>query len=81
MKITLTKDEVEDILNDDYIEGKFKKHHRHNGGHQEVIFLRDNRHYLFTYLWFEDDGIEWDDNYEAQEVVEAEKVVKYWKYI
>ena len=81
MKITLTKAEVSDILDGKYKKGDFEKHYRHNGGYQDVIFERDLKFYMFTYLWFEDDGISWEDPYEAVEVVEAEKVVKYWKVV
>jgi hypothetical protein len=81
MKITLTKAEVQEILDGKYIKGDFEKHHRHNGGYQDVIFGRDNKHYLFTYLWFEDEGVYWEDAYEASEVVESEKVIKYWKTV
>lgn len=81
MSITLSKTEVSEILDGDYIKGDFSKHHRHNGGYQDVIFKRDGKHYMFTYLWFEDDGVYWDETYEAQEVIEAEKTVKYWKFV
>ena len=81
MKITLTKKEVQDILDGDYIKGDFEKHYRHNGGYQDIIFKKDNKHYTLTYTWFEDDGIYWNDDYEATEVIEAEKVIKYWKVV
>ena len=81
MSITLTKAEVRAILDGDYIKGDFEKHHRHNGGYQDVIFEREGKKYLFTYLWFEDEGIYWDDNYVANECAEAEKTVKYWKLL
>lgn len=81
-RITLTKDEVCDLISsDDYIRGDFEKHHRHNGGYQDIIFKRGDKHFLLTYLWFEDDGIYMDDHYDAFEVVEAEKVIKYWKLV
>lgn len=79
MKIKLTKQDVQKILDSEYIKGDFEKHYRHNGGYQDIIFKKDDKHFLFTYLWFEDDGIYWDDEYEAIEVVEAEKMIKYWK--
>ena len=82
MKITLTKKEVSDILDTrGIIEGDFEKHYRHNGGYQDIIFQRDDKHYMFTYLWFEDEGISWENQYEATEVVQAEKLVKYWKVV
>ncbi len=81
MKITLSKEEVSDILDGEHIKGEFEKHYRHNGGYQDVIFKRGDKYYLFTYLWFEDDGIEWMDKYVATEVVEVEKIVKYWKVV
>lgn len=81
MKIKLTKKDVQNILDGEYIKGYFEKHYRHNGGNQEIIFKKDDKHYLFTYLWFEDDGIYWSDEYEATEVVEAEKIIKYWKIV
>ena len=80
-KITLSKKEMQDVLDGDYIKGDFEKHYRHNGGYQDVIFKRDDKTYLATYVWFEDEGISWDDTYEATEVVEAEKTVKYWKLV
>lgn len=79
--ISLTKSEVQEVLDGEYIKGDFDKHYRHNGGYQEVIFKRGDKHYRFIYLWFEDDGISWEDTYEANEVVEAEKVIKYWKTV
>jgi hypothetical protein len=81
MTLTLTKDEVRKILDGEYVKGDFEKHYRHNGGYQDVIFTRDGKHYQFTYLWFEDEGVYWDNTYEATEVVEAERVVKYWKKV
>lgn len=81
-RITLTKNEVCDLIDsDNYIRGDFEKHHRHNGGYQDIIFAQDGKRWLLTYLWFEDEGIYWDDNYDAYEVVEAEKVIKYWKLV
>ena len=79
--ITLTKKQVSDILDGEYVSGDFEKHRRHNGGYQDIIFKKDGKNYLLTYLWFEDDGVYWDDLYEAVEVVEAERVVKYWKTV
>jgi hypothetical protein len=81
--IKLTKADVNEILDErKYVKGDFEKHHRHNGGYQDIIFERDNKHYRFTYLWFEDDGIDWSSNeFEAVEVVESEKVIKYWKVV
>ena len=81
MSITLTKAEVQNILDGDCIKGDFEKHHRHNGGYQDVIFTREGKHYRFTYLWFEDDGVYWEEPYVAQEVIEAEKTIKYWKLV
>lgn len=81
MKIILSKEEVSDILEGEYIKGDFEKHYRHNGGYQDVIFKRDDKHYMFTYLWFEDSGIWWYDKYEATEVVESERIIKYWKVV
>ena len=81
-KITLSKTEMQNILDrEEYIKGDFEKHYRHNGGDQEIIFKKDDKHYQSTYLWFEDDGIMWMEEYEAVEVVEAEKVIKYWKVV
>ena len=79
--IKLTKSDVSKILDGKYIKGDFEKHYRHNGGYQEVIFKKDDKHYRFTYLWFEDIGVEWDNEYNATEVVESEKMVKYWKVV
>jgi hypothetical protein len=79
-KIILTRTEAEQVI-DEGVKGDFEKHHRHNGGYQDIIFLRDGKYYLLTYLWFEDDGIYWDETYEAQEVIEAERVEKYWKTV
>ncbi len=76
MKIKLTKQDVQKILDtypEEYVNDDFEKHHRHNGGHQDIIFKKDNKHYLFTYHW--------EDEYTAVEVVEAEKVIKYWKVV
>ena len=82
MKIKLTKDEVKKILDSgDYIKGGFSPVSRINGGLQKIIFRKDDKHFMFTYLWVEYDGIEWVNEYEANEVVEAEKVVKYWKVV
>ena len=81
-RITLTKKEVQALIDsDDYIRGDFEKHHRHNGGYQEIIFPLNGKRWILTYQWYEDDGIYWDDNYDAFEVVEAEKVIKYWKLV
>jgi hypothetical protein len=79
--IKLTKEELIIILDGKYIKGDFEKHHRHNGGYQDIIFKRDEKYYMTTYLWFEDDGIYWDAEYEATEVKEVETVVKVWKPI
>jgi hypothetical protein len=77
--INLSKSEMQEILNGKYIKGEFEKHYRHNGGYQEVIFENDGKNYSVTYLWFEDDGIYWDDKYEATEVKLVDKVVKVWE--
>lgn len=82
LSIIITKEELARILDsDDYERGDFKKHHRHNGGYQDIIFKRNGKNYLLTYLWFEYDGIYLENNYQAFEVVEVEKVVKYWKIV
>lgn len=81
-KIILSKAEMQDILDkEQYIKGDFEKHYRHNGGDQEIIFKKDDKHYITSYRWFEDEGILWNDEYTAVEVVEAEKVIKYWKVV
>lgn len=79
--ITLTKQEIQNILDGEYIKGDFEKHYRHNGGYQDVIFKRDDKYFMFVYLWFEDDGIYWDDSYTATEVHEVEKIIKVWEVI
>lgn len=76
--IKISKKEMQAILDGDYIKSEFEKHYRHNGGYQDIIFSRDGKYYRTTYLWFEDDGIYWADEYEATEVKEIEKVVKVW---
>jgi hypothetical protein len=70
---------MKEVLDGEYISTDFEKHYRHNGGYQDIVFNRDGKNYRTTYIWFENDGIEWQDVYEAVEVVEAEKVIKYWK--
>lgn len=77
--IKLSQTEMQNVLDGTYIKSHFEKHHRHNGGYQDIVFSRDGKNYRTTYLWFEDDGILWDDFYDAVEVEECEKVVKYWK--
>ena len=73
---------MQNILDcEEYIKGDFEKHYRHNGGYQDIIFKRDGKHYLTTYLWFEDDGISWEDEYEITEVHEVERVVKVWEAV
>jgi len=63
--IKLTKSDMQKILDGEYIKGEFEKHYRHNGGDQEIIFEKDGKHYSTGYRWFEDDGIDWLDEYEA----------------
>jgi len=82
MTITLTKKDLQHILDcEEYIKGDFEKHHRHNGGYQDIIFKKDDKHYRTTYLWFEEDGTSWLDEYEATEVREVEKIVKVWEAV
>ena len=47
--ITLTKQEIQNILDGEYIKGDFEKHYRHNGGYQDVIFKRDDKYFMFVY--------------------------------
>ena len=79
--IKLTKKEMRNILDGEYIKGAFEKHYRHNGGDQEIIFERDGKFWISSYRWFEDDGIEWLDEYNAVEVKQVEEIVKVWKPI
>lgn len=81
MKIVLTEPEMQQVLDGDYEKGEFCKHHRHNGGDQDIIFEKGGKHFRTTYTWFEDGGIYWEGQYEATEVVKAEKVVSYWKAV
>jgi len=79
--IKLSKAEMTTILDGKYIKGEFEKHYRHNGGDQEIIFERDGKHYSAWYRWFEDDGISWEDEYEATEVALVERVMKVWETV
>ena len=80
-KIKLTKKEIQSVLDGEYIEGDFEKHHRHNGGYQDIIFEKDGKNYRTTYLWFEDDGIYWSDNYDAIEVKQIERKIMVWESV
>lgn len=77
--ITLTKQEMQEVLDGDYIKGEFEKHHRHNGGYQTIVFKRDGKHYETTYTTWEEEGIEWEDGYTAVEVEKSTKIIEYWK--
>jgi len=79
--IKLSKSQMNEILDGKYIKGEFEKHYRHNGGDQEIIFEKDGKHYSTAYRWFEDDGIYWQDEYEATEVKQVDKVVKVWETV
>ncbi len=77
--ITLTKADLRKILDSEiYLKGDFEKHNRHNGGDQDIIFEKDGKHYRTTYRWFEDDGLDWQPNYDAVEVKQVEQLVKVW---
>ncbi len=77
--INITKKELSEILdsNSSVYETR-EKHHRHNGEYVTIVFPKNSKHYILTYLWMEDDGIYWDDNYGAVEVKKIEKIVTDW---
>jgi hypothetical protein len=72
---------MQEILDGKYVKGEFKKHYRHNGGDQEIIFEKDGKNYSTTYTWFEDDGIYWNDLHYATEVKQVDKIVKVWEAV
>jgi hypothetical protein len=78
MKLTLTKAEMEQVLDGEYIKIGFEKHYRHNGGYETIVFKRDGKNYRTTYTWFEDDGISWDTSYTCTEVELKEVTTKEW---
>ena len=77
--IKLTKAQMGEILDGKYLKGDFEKHYRHNGGTQVIIFEKDGKHWETAYRWFEDEGVDWWDEYDATEVHQVEKMVKVWE--
>jgi hypothetical protein len=76
--ITLSKSEMVDAIEIGEVIFE-EKHHRHNAEYITIVFLHtDSKYYQVTYFRDENDGIQWNDSYEATEVKQVEVVVKKW---
>jgi len=71
----------EDVLeNTDTITVDKEKHYRHNGEIVTVVFKwTDNKYYMATYTWMEDDGIQDYGDVDADECESFEVVRTEWR--
>ena len=78
MRISFTKEEFQNVINDGKVVAR-EKHHRHNIENVTIVFPMNGSFYETQYSVTYDDGIDWEKSYECVEVEEVEVITKEWK--